>query len=224
MTDTTHDFGAADDGFHEIHLSGKQLVFLFIATTIVSVLIFLLGVMVGRGVPNDRQAADQLIDPTPSAGAGPAPALPATTEVPQPAAEGPLPSAEPDDLSYKKRLESPAPTTEELKPREARPAEKAPPAAPVRVQSTTPASQAAVAGSPQPGVWIVQVLALNNKGVASGIVQRLSRKGYPAFLVAAGPPTNTYKVQVGRFKDRDEAQRIVERLKKEEQFKPWITR
>ena len=44
----------ADDGFHEIQLSGKQLVFLFMATTIVAVVIFLCGVQVGRGVRSDR--------------------------------------------------------------------------------------------------------------------------------------------------------------------------
>ena len=39
-----------DEGFHEIQLNGKQLVFLFIAATVVSVVIFLCGVLVGRGV------------------------------------------------------------------------------------------------------------------------------------------------------------------------------
>ena len=43
-----------DDGFHEIQLSGKQLVFLFMATTVVSIVIFLCGVLVGRGVQNAR--------------------------------------------------------------------------------------------------------------------------------------------------------------------------
>ena len=38
-----------DDGFHEIQLNGKQLVFLFMAATVVSVVIFLFGVLVGRG-------------------------------------------------------------------------------------------------------------------------------------------------------------------------------
>jgi DedD protein len=41
---------AGDDGFHEIQLNGKQLVFLGMATTLVSVVIFLCGVLVGRGV------------------------------------------------------------------------------------------------------------------------------------------------------------------------------
>jgi hypothetical protein len=43
-----------DDGFHEIQLSGKQLVFLFMATTVVSIVIFLCGVLVGRGVQHAR--------------------------------------------------------------------------------------------------------------------------------------------------------------------------
>src|SRR5436190_16262228 len=43
-----------EDGFHEIQLSGNQLVFLFMATTVVSIVIFLCGVLVGRGVQNAR--------------------------------------------------------------------------------------------------------------------------------------------------------------------------
>ena len=44
----------ADEGFHEIQLNGKQLVFLFMAATVISVVIFLCGVMVGRGVQTAR--------------------------------------------------------------------------------------------------------------------------------------------------------------------------
>ena len=36
-----------DEGFREIQLNGKQLVFLFMAATVVSVVIFLCGVLVG---------------------------------------------------------------------------------------------------------------------------------------------------------------------------------
>jgi cell division septation protein DedD len=71
---------------------------------------------------------------------------------------------------------------------------------------------------------VIQVHALRDRTTAAGIVRRLTGKGYPAFLVAAGPPTGTYKVQIGRYKDRDEAMRVIDRLKKEEQFNPWITR
>ena len=61
VSDITHD--VVDDGFHEIHLSGKQLVFLFMATMVVSVVIFLMGVFVGRNV-RAQQTVDQLTDPT----------------------------------------------------------------------------------------------------------------------------------------------------------------
>ena len=46
VPELTHD--TAEDGFHEIQLSGKQLVFLVMTVTIVSVVIFLCGVLVGR--------------------------------------------------------------------------------------------------------------------------------------------------------------------------------
>ena len=79
---------AGDDGFHEIQLNGKQLVFLGIATTLVSVVIFLCGVLVGRGVkPLDtvaQAAGPQAFDTpvtsavAPGAIATPSPAPPAT--------------------------------------------------------------------------------------------------------------------------------------------------
>jgi hypothetical protein len=33
-----------------------------------------------------------------------------------------------------------------------------------------------------------------------------------------------YRVQVGRYKNRGDADRIAGRRKKEEQFSPWVTR
>ncbi|MDR1989933.1 MAG: hypothetical protein LBQ09_06840, partial [Acidobacteriaceae bacterium] len=48
-----------DDNFHEIQLNGKQLVFLFMAATVACVVIFLCGLMVGRGV---RVARDTAVD------------------------------------------------------------------------------------------------------------------------------------------------------------------
>jgi DedD protein len=219
VADTTHDF--ADDSFHEIHLSGKQLVFLFMATTVVSVIIFLLGVQVGRGVPVQR-AAEPLTDPATGAAA---PAVsPPVADAGSAAGEPPPPPAETEVLGYKKRLEEAAPPKETLKPA---PPEPEPPAAdkrPAPAPAAPPAAAQTVAGTPQPGTWVLQVHALRDAKVANSIVQRLSKKGYPAFLVASGGPTSMYRVFVGRYKERDEAQRVADRLQKEEQFKPWITR
>ena len=235
VSDITHD--VVDDGFHEIHLSGKQLVFLFMATMVVSVVIFLIGVFVGRNVRAQQQAAaEHLTDPTvalaASAPAAPASAPAAADAGPQ-AAEPPSPPAESDELSYKKRLEGNA-SAEHLKPvppqQQAAPVRTPPPAPAASTPATSspaPAPSAAPegpVGKPQPGTWVIQVHALRDRTAAAGIVRRLAGKGYPAFLVAAGPPTGTYKVQIGRYKDRDEAMRVIDRLKKEEQFNPWITR
>ena len=56
------------------------------------------------------------------------------------------------------------------------------------------------------------------------IVQRLSGEGYPAFVVnpAASDADQVYKVQVGRYDDRSEAEQVATRLEKEEKFNPWI--
>ena len=63
-----------DDGFHEIQLNGKQLVFLFMAVTVVSVVIFLSGVLVGRGVRLDRGGpVTEVVDPSITDGRVPAP-------------------------------------------------------------------------------------------------------------------------------------------------------
>ena len=203
-----------DDGFHEIQLSGKQLVFLFMATTVTSVFIFLCGVMVGRGVRAER-AADA---------AEPA-AVAAQTDVPvaagpeRPPAAVPPPAAENDELTYHKRLQGDASPREELKPQSQR-GPKPQQAAPARATAPAPA-----AAGPQ-DTWVVQLIVLRNRAEASGMVQRLKGKGYPAFVVepAPGAAVQAFKVQVGRYTDRREAEEAARRLEKEEQFKPWILR
>jgi cell division septation protein DedD len=247
VPDITH--GVADDGFHEIQLSGKQLVFLFMLTTAVSVVIFLTGVLVGRNARTDRPtaAADAALT-TPAPAPAPTPVL---EQAAQPAAtptDPPSPPAD-DELTYRKRLESAGSPAEQLKPQgttvrpnvrndvkpgaakvESRRSESfAPPtsapavAAPAR--TTSPDTSAAGAAG-RPGRWVVQLVALRDRGAASSIVQRLSGKGYPAFIVNPAPstPTQVFKVQVGRYDDRGEAEQVARRLEKEEKFSPWISR
>jgi hypothetical protein len=213
VPELSHD--VAEDGFHEIQLSGKQLVFLFMAGTIVSVFIFLCGVLVGRGARDARAAG---LAGLPSVEA----AAPADAQA---AAGAPDPAETVDDLQYHKRLQGEAAQPEQLKKApepaaEAPPAPEPPPAEPARAE---PAADVPTAG--RPGSLLVQVTAVQDRGVAAGLVRKLADKGYPAFLVP--PPSRTapqiYKVQVGRFSDRREAEEVKRRLEKEEQFKPWIT-
>ena len=98
-----------DHEVHEIQLNGKQLVFTFMAATVVSVVIFLFGVMVGRGVrqpPSDVLAAnaDALIDPAASSDTSNA-----ETSLP---ADPPAPAQ--DTLTYAEHLDAPVAPAEPL--------------------------------------------------------------------------------------------------------------
>ena len=244
MSDIPHD---SDDGFHEIQLSGKQLVFLFMATTVVSVVIFLCGVLVGRGVRVDAQAEtpEAIAASTPArTPEQPRPENPTTAEPPTPPADG----AGAAQLSYPNVLDEKKSRPEERRTAAAapppagrtEPAPGTPPPAPkVETRSeakaepkpepkkkTEPAAAAAPPQASRSGKWVVQLVALRDRSAANSIVQRLASKGYPAFVVspAAGSPVPVYKVQVGRYDDRAEAERIARRLEKEEKFNPWISR
>jgi DedD protein len=234
-----------DEGFHEIQLNGKQLVFLFMAATVVSVVIFLCGVLVGRGVRVERggvelSAATSVAETTPQ--------QPAVTPAPPAAGSDPTVAAQPpaaagEDLSYFDRLEKGKAPKEELKPpkEEAKApketakaveppkAQKEPPAE--RSKETTPArvpareADTATAAEPNGAGFAVQIAALNVRSEAEAIAKRLSSKGYSAYVMspANGTPS-VYRVRVGKFPTRREAESVAAKLQKEEQFKPWVTR
>jgi cell division protein FtsN len=210
----------ADEGFHEIHLSGKHLVALFMAATVVAVVVFLCGVAVGRGVLEKRTAQAQASPPAdPTAEVqSPTGADPTTgSAVPEPSA------SVPETLSYPDRLASGTPPSETLKPTPTPPApvESSPP--PPTASEVAPASSAP--GEPAGSGFAVQVAAVRERGEAETIAKRLSTRGYRAYVM---PPVNgaprVYRVRVGKFKDRRDAEQIAGKLQKEEQFKPWITR
>jgi DedD protein len=226
-----------DEGFHEIQLNGKQLVFLFIAATVVSVVIFLCGVLVGRGVRAgqaaiaDASPASTVADTSPRQRAAPPVPTPPGSD-PTAAAAPPVP---PDDLSYFDRLQKPNAPAEQLKPATERSAalveRPAPPAARENPPEQAPkeAAQAPVADAaraePAGQGFAVQIAALNVRSEADAIARRLSSKGYAAYVLppADGTPS-VYRVRIGKFPTRREAETIAARLQKEEQFKPWVTR
>jgi cell division septation protein DedD len=233
-----------DEGFHEIQLNGKQLVFLFMAATVVSVVIFLCGVLVGRGVRSQLAggsdspvATNEDTTPTPTQPATPAPA-PAPGSDPTTVAAPPPPA---EDVSYPNRLTKPNTPEEKLKPApdRAAPAERAaapvaaPPVAAARptpvkepARAAAPAvTQAATSPEPSGQGFAVQIAALNVRSEADAIAKRLSSKGYAAYVMtpANGTPS-VFRVRVGKFTTRREAETVAAKLQKEEQFKPWVTR
>jgi len=216
-----------DDGFHEIQLNGKQLVFLFMAATVVSVVIFLCGVLVGRGVKTERTvssadaaAVAAVAEPVPSPAA--AVTTPAAGTDPRTAAPPPAVG----DLTYFNRLEKKTQPLEDLRP-------PVPPPAVAERDKPSPMTTPRAA-APSPSVYsssmtasdgyVVQVAAVPEHD-ADTIAKRLSSKGYGVFVVAPGAAAPAlYRVRVGRFKTRREAESAASKLQKEEQFKPWITR
>jgi cell division septation protein DedD len=114
-----------------------------------------------------------------------------------------------------------------------KPAEKPAPAKPAPAEHAdatpskpaTPIAAPSAPGTVASGGFAVQITALRDRGEADAIVKRLASKGYPAYVVnplPGKPPV--YRVQVGRFQERAEADRIASKLQKEEQFSPWVTR
>lgn len=237
----------SDEGFHEIQLNGKQLVFLFMAATVVSVVIFLCGVMVGRGVQTSRGAAgdaeEVTADVRPVAGAegsqtggtveGPPPTEPPPVEndyherltgaaqresLPAEGARATASGAEKKSQAEAPESRPPAPATKATEKPTPAPAAQRPAAAPARstVQAGDPTSSSGYA---------VQLAALRERNEAEAIVKRLVQKGYQAYVLVPAPGAPpVYRVQVGRFPTRSEAERTAARLRKQEQFTPWVTR
>jgi cell division protein FtsN len=275
---------ATDDGFHEIQLNGKQLVFLFMAATVVSVVIFLCGVLVGRGVRAERSVAqsaalNEAPDILPSepaaspstiqAGADPRTAAPpapvdeksttvgedirpdsAKAAEARDAAEKPASplapptnapksektSSKPADKSAKAEKVSDKPTAEKSSSKAAeKTVEKSAPkpiAEPIAATSSAPKettsapspTSGSAAATPSDG-YAVQVAAVNAKNDADVIAKRFSSKGYSAYVEV--PPNGTgtvFRVRIGTFKTKREAETIAAKLQKEEQIKPWVTR
>jgi DedD protein len=230
-----------DEAFHEIQLNGKQLVFLFMAATVVSVVIFLCGVLVGRGVRTNQLAAAEASAAATSGETSPQ--QPPSQPQPTPAGSDPTAAAPPpapaDELTYFNRLEKKNAPVESLKPAPDRSAANTPPARPV-VAEPPPPAPAPAAPEPPPAPeppananraepagqgFAVQIAALNVRSEAESIAKRLSSKGYAAYVLSPADGTpSVYRVRVGKFPTRREAETIAARLQKEEQFKPWVTR
>ncbi len=181
-----------DQNVREIQLGGKQLVFLFMASVVLAVAIFLLGISVGRGVgtPATEVATD-----------APAAVPPAPAEMPPPTQTSPA------DLGYHDKLQDQTAPKAQAAPRDepAKPAatEKpaatdttsvpvkpppAPPAASSAPQTAAARPAAAPAATPTPstakraaqsagGGWFVQVAAFKSRENADRQVSSAESEG-----------------------------------------------
>ena len=223
----------ADDSLRESPLQGKQLVFLFMSVTVLAVVIFLCGVMVGRGAREARpaQALADGVDPT-----APPDAPDASADTTDAAATAAAPSEQ--ELQYPTDLTRLAPPVDlPLEPvpaaddapvpaveRREAPARERPARSSAERTAAEPAADADYR-EPSGNGFVVQVHAARQRAEATTMAKRLASKGYAAFVTTSGSgAARMYRVRVGKFTQRREAEAVSRRLEAEEQFKPWITR
>jgi len=141
----------------------------------------------------------------------------AAPESPRPAPEPPRPAPEPPAAAAAK---PPKPVEAPPAPRPARPATAATPSA------RPGSSQVATATSAtDPNAWTVQVSAFRSRSLAEELRSRLTTRGYEAYVSPAmsedGRPR--YRVRVGSYAARSEAERVAADLRVERGLSPVVT-
>jgi len=179
----------SEDTSREIQLTGKQLIFLFMSAIVLLVVVFLLGVSVGRGVRSGTVVAGSGLGSDP---------MPGDTTVP---AGTPSSAEDPVDLSYSRELTGRGATPPPAPP----PPDEVPPITPpgatgAEVVESVPEAPPPVTASSE--AWFVQVGAYRSRSGADQVVANLSGKGYKAFV---SPKDGLNRVRVGPYTERGAA-------------------
>ena len=206
----------SDDGIHEISLNGKTLVFIFMATTVLLVVTFLLGVLVGRGA-RDLQGLNPKVLTSDVVEEDLVDQFEMAPEVVLPEDE----TVQMGDLSYPGRLTSPDVMQESVNPDSGLIEEVLPSEVESIITEQTP-----LAGSSLESVKVgftVQVTAVRSREDAEAMLEQLLSDDYPAYLLEPNAPAELYRVRVGQYQDQKEADDMQRRLE-EAQFPAWITR
>jgi len=226
---------------NRFYFSRGQMVLLGAAFTVASVIIFFLGIFIGKGIEERRLVRKE----------EPLVKIPVKPGV-QESSAGSTPMAR-DEITFNDPLPSPIRTSEavpEEKPKEARRIE-AVNVAEVKEKNPTPTStvvpvrtaekkaektaltqvtakkiERTSGDSQESGKnWRAQVNAYPDERSAKLIADRLKSKGYNAYVSEGQNQGKTwYRVSVGRYTSRDEADKTLEALRNKENFpKAFVT-
>lgn len=198
-----------DDHF-EIRMDGGRLVLLGVGAALVLVLVFLLGMLVGKGLWGGRR---------------PAP-LPLVEEpAPLPPVQPEVPAKHPPKYTFYEDLKKPdvagipeadTPTEEPAVPSMSEEEPAAPPPEPaLEAKQPIPEPKPEERAPPPPAqpkvpaaVFTVQVGSFRDEAAADALVRKVQKRGIGARVVKASVAGRTwYRVQVGRFETRSEAER-----------------
>ena len=205
-----------DNRAREIQLTSKQLVFVFMSTVLVAVVVFLLGVWVGRGIDTGSMAAtEDVVSGRSSAPAGP----PGSGGAPPASGEQKPALTYPETLAggggsaagTPSQSQGPPPLSEP--PPASNPPEPAPQATQPPASSSAPPPQREKPQPPAPAAerWFVQVGAFSARSGAEKIAAEFKGKGYPV-TVTAGP---TFRVWIGPYPKKAAAEQVASRVRQE---------
>ena len=204
----------------EIQLTSKQMVFVFMSTVLVAVVVFLLGVWVGRGIDTGSMAAtEDVVSGRPTA---PAPAdQPGSDGAPPASGEQKQALTYPETLAGGGGSAAAAPNSQAQAPpptSEPPPASNPPEPAPQATQTPAPPSappppQREKPQPPAPAAerWFVQVGAFSARSGAEKIAAEFKGKGFPV-TVTAGP---TFRVWIGPYPKKAAAEQVASRVRQE---------
>lgn len=207
-----------DQSFYEIQLNTPHLVLAFMGAAVIGVAVFWFGVVVGRGQTEpdgspEWQAAVPAESGVDDSGQAPLEFYEAGNEAPT--ADDPAGASASGAAAANAGAEMAAPEFEPSAPIEEQPA-------PVVAQSP--------AGLPRPDEtlasgWIVQVRSVPDKAAADSLQASLVAAGFPAFVVSADVDGVTYyRVRVGRYASRDDAEIIeADLLGRDDIDTTWVT-
>lgn len=215
----------------EIKLNNVQSIFLILSVFAISVLTFALGYIIGKdsstGVSTINSELYQVVTPLDkemeqieTAKIQP---LPPVVEVQKKRTVKKLrKGADEKELTFFKTLPNSKEETEErLKNKEnGKDIQKK-----VEVQSPGSLTESHPASSkPLKTSYTIQVSALKNINEASNLKSRLEDKGYKSYITTH-ETTNAkwFRVRVGQFNTREEAETVAEKLKTKENLSPFIT-
>jgi DedD protein len=209
---------------YQVSFTSRQGLAVFVALVAAIVLAYFLGLMTGL-------AGSQARPPAASAAAsGPVPGAPSESiaEAPFPApvlgVSGRTPAARPPGAPVPRPTETSAPAaTPSIQLFEDRAsADPTPRPTPIARAASTPGRPSA-RPSPASGFW-VQVDSLSTKDQAEARRRNVAAAGFPAAVVpGAGPRGPVFRVRVGPYATREEAERAKEGLsRKAKVANPWI--
>jgi cell division septation protein DedD len=216
---------------NRLYFTRGQMVLLGGAFTLTSVIIFLIGMFVGKSIEERKLAKKEEplvkipVKPSPKETSG-APAAQGKDEISfndapsKPASNVPQAEEKTKEVKEAEKVATETKLPAKTEPPATKRAEKkvemgAPPAeAPKKSETTEIAAE-----KDQSKIWRVQVNAYPDERSAKLIVDRLKNKGYNAYATEVQNKGKTwFRVSVGKYGTREEADRIVEALKSKEDF------